>query len=58
MRLNEVGPKTGKGFFNYTDIDTSLMFQERYRGFVELLNFFNNSSILRFAGGIENKKHK
>jgi 3-hydroxybutyryl-CoA dehydrogenase len=53
MRLNEVGPKTGKGIFDYTNVNTSAMFQEKYRGFVELLNLYKKSSVLRFEGGIE-----
>jgi 3-hydroxybutyryl-CoA dehydrogenase len=55
MRLNEVGPRTGKGIFNYAKVDTAAMFQEKYRGFVELLNLYKKSSVLRFAGGIEEK---
>ncbi len=58
MRLNEVGPRTGKGFFNYANVDISTMFQEKYRGFVELLNLYRKSSVLRFAGGIEEQKRQ
>jgi len=53
MRLNEVGPRTGKGIFDYSKVDTSAMFQEKYRGFIELLNLYSKSSVLRFAGGIK-----
>ena len=56
MRLNEVGPRTGKGIFDYANVEISTMFQEKYRGFVELLNLYKNSSVLRFAGGIETKE--
>ena len=55
MRLNEVGPKTGKGIFDYSNVDTSTMFQEKYRGFVELLNLYQQSPVLRFGGGVEEK---
>lgn len=55
MRLNEMGPRTGKGIFDYSNIDTSTMFQEKYRGFVELLNLYKKSAVLRFAGGIKEK---
>ena len=55
MRLNEVGPKTGKGIFDYSNLDTSAMFQEKYRGFVEVLNLYQKSHVLRFGGGVGKK---
>ena len=53
MRSNEVGPRTGKGIFDYANVDTSAMFQQKYRGFVELLNLYRQSAVLRFIGGIQ-----
>ncbi len=58
MRLNEVGPKTGRGIFDYSNVDISTLFQEKYRGFVELLNLYKKSSVLRFAGGVEQKERQ
>lgn len=52
MQSNEIGPKTGKGFFDYTDVNTEAMFKSRYRGFLELLNLVKHSDALSFQGGI------
>lgn len=52
MADNEIGPKTGKGFFDYTDVDTESMFRNRYIGFLELLNLVKRSKALSFRGGI------
>ncbi|MDF1551977.1 MAG: 3-hydroxyacyl-CoA dehydrogenase NAD-binding domain-containing protein [Deferrisomatales bacterium] len=53
MRDNEVGPRTGKGFFDYRGVDTTAMFRKRYQGFVELLDLYRKSSVLSFTGGID-----
>jgi 3-hydroxybutyryl-CoA dehydrogenase len=55
MDKGEVGPRAGKGFYDYSGVDTRALFQERYRGFVELLRLYERSDVLRFAGGIEKK---
>jgi 3-hydroxybutyryl-CoA dehydrogenase len=52
MRDGEVGPRSGKGFFDYSGVDTAAMFQQRYAGFVELLNLYKKSSALSFTGGV------
>jgi 3-hydroxybutyryl-CoA dehydrogenase len=52
MQANEIGPKTGRGFFDYADVDTEAMFKKRYRGFLELLNLVKRSDTLSFQGGI------
>lgn len=49
---NEIGPKTGKGFFDYTNVNTESMFRNRYIGFLELLNLVKRSKTLSFRGGI------
>jgi 3-hydroxybutyryl-CoA dehydrogenase len=56
MQDNQIGPKTGKGFFNYSDVDTDEMFKDRYRGFQELLNLVKRSNVLSFQGGIRDNK--
>ena len=56
MQDNEIGPKTGKGFFNYSDVNTEDMFEDRYRGFLELLNLVKRSNVLSFQGGIRERK--
>lgn len=52
VRNGEVGPKTGKGFFDYSNIDIESMFNDRYKGFFELLNLVKHSQVLNFEGGI------
>ena len=52
MAENEIGPKTGKGFYDYQDVDTRQLFNEKYKGFVELLHLYERSEYLNFAGGI------
>ena len=53
MRDNELGPKTGKGFFDYRGVDSTAMFRQRYQAFVELLDLYKKSSVLSFTGGID-----
>jgi len=52
MEKGDVGPRSGKGFYDYTGVDTDAMFLKRYRGFLELLNLVRNSKDLDFQGGI------
>ena len=52
MINNEIGPKTGKGFFDYANVNTESMFRNRYIGFLELLNLVKRSKALSFRGGI------
>ena len=37
MRKGEVGPRTGKGIYDYRDIPVKLLFEDRYRKLVKLL---------------------
>jgi 3-hydroxybutyryl-CoA dehydrogenase len=52
MASKEMGPTTGKGFYDYTDVDTQKLFNEIYEGFAELLHLYESSKYLNFAGGI------
>ncbi len=52
MNKEEIGPKTGKGYFDYSEIDTASMFRDRYVAFLELLNLVRKSQTLNFQGGI------
>jgi 3-hydroxybutyryl-CoA dehydrogenase len=52
MARGEVGPRAGRGFFEYEGLDVRALFETRYRGFLELLELFRRSSTLRFAGGL------
>jgi 3-hydroxybutyryl-CoA dehydrogenase len=55
METGEIGPKTGKGFFDYSRVDRESMFKNRYKGFLELLNLIRHSQVLNFEGGIKEK---
>ncbi|MCF8062086.1 MAG: 3-hydroxyacyl-CoA dehydrogenase [Deltaproteobacteria bacterium] len=55
MERGEVGPRSGKGYYDYTGVDTDAMFLDRYRGFVELLNLVRRSRHLDFRGGIRDR---
>jgi 3-hydroxybutyryl-CoA dehydrogenase len=52
MAREEMGPRSGKGFYDYKDIDTRKLFNEKYMGFAELLHLYERSKYLNFAGGI------
>ena len=52
MKKGELGPRTGRGYFDYSGIDAASMFRNRYRAFLELLNLVRNSQTLSFQGGI------
>lgn len=56
MERSEVGPKTGKGFYDYEGIDSRALFNEKYKGFVELLHLYRQSEVLNFSGGIGRQK--
>ncbi len=53
MEKNEIGPRTGKGIYDYSGIDTRSLFENRYQGFVELLDFIESSKTLALEGGIK-----
>lgn len=52
MAAGEVGPRGGKGYYDYHGVDTSRLFRDRYCGFVELLRAYAESPHLSFRGGI------
>ncbi len=58
MERGEVGPRAGKGFFDYEGVDLERLFNTRYQGFLELLRCIENSSVLRFEGGMEADRAK
>ncbi len=55
MKKGEIGPKTDKGYFDYSGIDTASMFRDRYKAFLELLNLVRKSQTLSFQGGIRDR---
>ncbi len=58
MDKSETGPRTGKGFYDYTNVDLQNLFNEKYMGFVELLELYRRSKHLNFAGGIGSEKRR
>ena len=52
MDRAEMGPRTGKGFYDYEGVDTRALFNQKYMGFVELLHLYEQSKNLNFSGGI------
>jgi 3-hydroxybutyryl-CoA dehydrogenase len=52
MDRSEIGPRAGKGFYDYHGVDIRALFNKRYMGFVELLRLYQQSTALNFAGGI------
>jgi 3-hydroxyacyl-CoA dehydrogenase len=55
MEAGELGPKTGKGFFDYSNVNVEAMFKNRYKGFLELFNLVRDSQVLSFHGGIRDE---
>jgi 3-hydroxybutyryl-CoA dehydrogenase len=56
MDKAEMGPRTGMGFYDYEGVDTRALFDQRYRGFIELLRLYERSEYLNFSGGIAGNK--
>jgi len=52
MAREEMGPTTGRGFYDYKGVDTRKLFNEKYMGFAELLHLYEQSKYLNFSGGI------
>jgi 3-hydroxybutyryl-CoA dehydrogenase len=53
MEAGELGPRTGRGYYDYEGVNTAALFQDRYRAFADLLTHVSNSPYLSFYGGIE-----
>jgi 3-hydroxybutyryl-CoA dehydrogenase len=53
MEKGEIGPRSGKGFYDYSGMNVDAMFKKKYAGFIELLNFLKLSRNLTFRGGIQ-----
>ena len=52
MERGEIGPRGGKGYFDYDGVDVPEMMLNRYRGFLELLKLVRRSGVLDFQGGV------
>lgn len=55
MASGETGPRAGRGYYEYRNVDTAALFRERYRGFADLLRHVATSPYLSFHGGIQER---
>ncbi len=46
MKKGEIGPRTGKGIYDYEDVDVRALFEKRYKGLIKLLRFMKKNSLL------------
>jgi 3-hydroxybutyryl-CoA dehydrogenase len=46
MKKGEIGPRTGKGIYEYKDVDVRALFEKRYKGLIKLLKFMRKNSLL------------
>ena len=46
MKRGEIGPRTGKGIFEYRDVDVRAVFEKRYKDLIKLLRFMKKNRLL------------
>ena len=46
MKKGEIGPRTGKGIYEYKDVDVRALFEKKYEGLIKLLKFMQKQSLL------------
>jgi len=46
MRKGEIGPRAGKGIFDYQDVDVRALFEKRYKALVKMLRFAKENRLL------------
>ena len=46
MKRGEIGPRTGKGIFEYQNVDVRAVFEKRYKDLIKLLRFMKKSKLL------------
>ncbi len=46
MKRGEIGPRTGKGIYEYQDVDVRAFFEKKYKGLVKLLKFMQKHRLL------------
>jgi 3-hydroxybutyryl-CoA dehydrogenase len=54
VNSGSVGPRGGRGFYDYGSLETDELFRDRYRAFVDLLRAYETSATLDFRGGVRN----
>jgi len=46
MKKGEIGPRRGKGIYEYKDVDVRALFEKKYEGLIKLLKFMQKQSLL------------
>jgi 3-hydroxybutyryl-CoA dehydrogenase len=46
MKKGEIGPRTGKGIFDYKDVDVRAVFEKRYKDLIKMLRFMKKNKLL------------
>lgn len=46
MMRGEIGPRTGKGIYDYRNVDVRALFEKRYKGLIKLLKFMQKNGLL------------
>jgi 3-hydroxybutyryl-CoA dehydrogenase len=46
MMRGEIGPRTGKGIYEYRNVDVRSLFEKRYKGLIKLLKFMQKNGLL------------
>jgi 3-hydroxybutyryl-CoA dehydrogenase len=46
MMKGEIGPRTGKGIYEYRNVDVRALFEKRYRDLIKLLKFMRKNALL------------
>ena len=45
MKKGEIGPRTGKGIYEYEGVDVRALFEKRYKGLIKLLRFMKKNGL-------------
>jgi 3-hydroxybutyryl-CoA dehydrogenase len=46
MMRGEIGPRSGKGIYEYRNVDIRALFEKRYKGLIKLLKFMQKNGLL------------
>jgi len=46
MKKGEIGPRAGKGIFEYKNVNVRALFEKRYKGLIKLLHFMKENRLL------------
>ncbi len=46
MKRGEIGPRGGKGIYNYKNVDVRALFERRYKDLIQMLGFMRSSKLL------------